>query len=75
MNIMQVGTPGICSPEFERTRYYIDCPIDIYPHDIGGPDQECRRIEIPRELARYIDTLQRTITRLEDQLKESAPID
>lgn len=39
----------------EPQRFYIDCPLDV---EMIGP--ELRRIEIPRELARYITDLQQS---------------
>jgi len=42
-------------------KFFIDVPIDVWP------GQELRRIEVPRELARYIDELQKTVADLRRQ--------
>jgi hypothetical protein len=46
-------------------KFYLDCPIDVYP------GTELRRIEVPRELARYVSSLQDEIASLERRLKEA----
>lgn len=38
---------------------------DVIPSLIGDPDIECKRIEIPRQLANYIRGLQEKIRKLE----------
>jgi len=43
-------------------RYYIDCPIDVEMHE-----PEVRRIEIPRELAKYIKKLQSKVSSLQTE--------
>ena len=60
MNIMEVN--GL-----ERLRYYIDCPIDIYPTHTNGADTEVRRVEIPRELAVYIESLKNELNKIKDK--------
>ena len=50
VNIMQLDSPQ---------KFFIDCPIDVFPN------MELRRIEVPRELARYICELQETIASYE----------
>lgn len=56
VNIMQLEEPE---------RFFIDCPVDVYPN------VEIRRIEVPRELARYIVSLQDEIEHLEKEFRES----
>jgi hypothetical protein len=58
ISIMTVG--GADHPK----TYWIDCPIDVWP------SQECRRIEIPRELCRYIMSLEREIDEVAEQAAE-----
>jgi hypothetical protein len=60
ISIMTVG--GADHPK----TYWIDCPIDVWP------SQECRRIEIPRELCRYIMSLEREIDEVAEQAAEIA---
>jgi hypothetical protein len=60
ISIMTVG--GADHPQ----TYWIDCPIDVWP------SQECRRIEIPRELCRYIMSLEREIDEVAEQAAEIA---
>lgn len=58
MNIIQVDyAKG--NATFPRPRYFIDIDIDTFADEIGGPDTECRRIEIPRELANYLAALKK----------------
>jgi len=54
VNIMQLEHPQ---------KFFIDCPIDVYPN------VELRRIEVPRELARYICEMQDIIARYEFDAK------
>ena len=63
MNIITV-TAEPSSMEHPR-KFYIDCPVDV---EIEGA--ECRRIEIPRELALYITRLKDSNTMLRKKLKE-----
>lgn len=57
VNIMELENPK---------KFFIDCPIDVYP------DSELRRIEVPRELARYLYELQEKVARLERENRELA---
>lgn len=54
VNIMVVTTGDPDRGKFTVPRkFYIDCPLDVEMND-----PELRRIEIPRELAAYIDRIQ-----------------
>ena len=48
-----------------KHRYWIDCPLDVELHD-----PEVRRIEVPRELALYIQRLQFENARLSAENKQ-----
>ena len=54
---------------FPRQRYWVDIPIDSWPTESGGVDYECKRIEIPRHLAIYIDSLKKKIDDLENEIQ------
>lgn len=63
-NVMTVTAEGesFTAPK----RFFIDCPLDVEMHE-----PEYRRIEIPRELAKYIKRLQSENSRLKGIIKES----
>ena len=58
MNIIREHSDNLFMP----VKYYIDCPCDSEMH---GP--QVKRIEIPRELARYIRNLQEQIKYCKDK--------
>jgi len=58
-----ITTEGDGFFNLDKRRFYIDCLVDVEMHDA-----EIRRIEIPRELAKYI-------TKLQTALKEIAETD
>ena len=66
LNIIVVKPGSFTGP----TQFFIDCPIDTWMDDLGGVATELKRIEIPRELALYIDTLQNEIKRLKNERKD-----
>jgi len=61
-------TDGNDSPPFARQRYFIDCPIDDFDYIEGvdgiRPTEKIKRLEIPRELANYVNRLQEENARL-----------
>ena len=62
-NVMtMVGSSGVPT---EKPRYFIDCPVDVEMHDA-----ELRRIEIPRELAVYLNDIRRENEELKDKLRK-----
>lgn len=70
MNIMCVEPDIFTAPR----RYYIDCPIDTWDDKQGTAVTECKRIEIPRELALYMRNLQDKNNKLESRCKEAKAI-
>lgn len=61
MNIITVAAES--SELLYPRKFYIDCPVDV---EIFG--SECRRIEIPRELALYIIRLKKENEMLKREL-------
>ena len=51
-------------------KFYIDVPLDTYDLKMM-PTTECKRMEVPRELARYIMALQEEVQGLEHFIKEN----
>jgi len=61
VNIMRLEHPEI---------FYIDVPLDTYDLKMR-PTTECKRMEVPRELARYIMALQEEMQGLESFIKDN----